>query len=253
MNGHAEKYTKRLRSLYDNRGISVASFDCKYAHSCQQEESRTLCRGAEAHVGEQYGNPVRVVFVSHDTGADGRVTARGESIEVRQQVVQGVRLANRPNPHMRGTILTLKAIFPDTLECDLLKKFALTNSAKCSGDSRGSVADELHRNCSNHGLAELRALEPHLVVTQGVYSRHMLGPLQYLNDDELSSFGLEEDEQDEVRRYLRRWYDNGGDAGVIVIKAPHPSAPGPWAKFKNKALRPVCEVVRLHLLANVIA
>ena len=251
MNGHAEKYTKRLRCLYDNRGISVATFDCKYAHSCQQEEYRTLCRGAEAHVGELYGNPVRIVFVSHDTGADGRVCARGESLELRRNAVQLVRLSNGPNPHMRGTLLTLRAIFPSTPERDLLKKCALTNSAKCSGDSRGAVNIELYNNCRDHGLAELRALDPQLVISQGVRARHMLGPLQYLDENELSSFGLEEQETNEVRKYLRLWDNNGQGVNTIVVKAPHPSAPGPWATFRNKALRPVCDVVRIHLLTNL--
>ena len=250
MNGPAKKYTKRLRSLYDNRSISVTKFNCRYTHSCQKEEHRTLCRGAEAHVGEWYGNPARVVFVSHDTGANGRKFARGESLDVRRKVVQGVRLANRPNPHMRGTILTLQAIFPDTPECNLLRKFALTNSAKCSGGSRGAVDDELYRNCRNHGLAELRALDPHLVVTQGVHARDMLGPLQHLDDSKLLSFGLKEDEKDRVSRYLRRWDDDGGNVDVIVIKAPHPSAPGPWTTFKNKALRSVCEGLTVNFTSG---
>lgn len=252
MNGYADRFTKRLHSLYSNRGISVAAFDCKYAHSCQAEEHRKLCRGAEAHVGEMYGDPVRIVFVSHDTGADGQESPRGECLEVRRNIVQAVQLIDKPNPHMRGTILTLKEVLPDTPEGDLLKKFALTNSAKCSGDSSGSVHNELYRNCRNHGLAELRELEPHLVVTQGVHSRDMLGPLQYLTNDELSSFDLREGEKDQVRRYLRRWTGDGGDVDVVVIKAPHPSAPGPWHEFRTNALRPVCKVVREQLLPRLI-
>ena len=243
----ADEYTSRLNRLYDLRKISVKNFKCVYAHSCCVEESRPLRRGAEAHVGERYGDPIRVVFVSLDTGGGGE---KGEPLKKRRNVVQRVRLNRRPNPHMRGTIHTLSAIFDQSPEDpELLKRFAMTNSAKCSGSTRNAVANELYRNCRNHGLAELQALAPQLIVLQGTLARDMLGPLQHLNDAEILSFDLPATENEEVKRYLRRWHGDGLNA--IVIKAPHPSAPKYWSRFRKNAMAPVCQVVREKLLPQL--
>ena len=243
----ADEYTSRLKRLYELRKISVKRFRCLYAHSCCVEEPRPLRRGAEAHVGERYGDPIRVVFVSLDTGGGGEI---GESLNKRRNVVQGVRLNRRPNPHMRGTIHTLSAIFGKRSEDpELLKRFAMTNSAKCSGGTRNAVAVELYRNCRNHGLAELQTLDPQLIVTQGTLARDLLGPLQHLDHTEISIFDLPTTEKQEVQKHLRRWY--GAGLNAIVIKAPHPSAPKQWSRFRKNAMAPVCQVVRDNLLPQL--
>ena len=170
----------------------------------------------------------------------------------RREVVQSVRLDSRPRPkpHMRGTIHTLRQIFGNKPDHELLNRFAMTNCAKCSGGDRKAVNVELYRNCRNHGLAELQALAPQLIVTQGTLARDMLGPLQHLDDAETSSFNLPAKEE-EVKRHLRRWH--GDRLNVIVIKAPHPSAPKQWSRFRKNAMGPVCRVVRENLLPKLAA
>ncbi len=144
----AEKYTDRLAKLYCERGISVpqtsgTKFKCQYAHSCCVAQGQEkLCWGAEAHIGERYGDPIRIVFASLDTGDNAKI----------------------------------------------------------------------------------------------------------------SSFGLSDDDKKQaVKKYLRRWDNDGINA--IVIVSPHPSAPGPWSKFrggdKESALETVCQVIRKKLLPQL--
>ena len=71
-----QMYVEELRKLYDCRKIGVnregITFDCEHSVCCKaaaaKDKGRSLCRGAEAHVGEKYGDPIRIVFISLDTG-----------------------------------------------------------------------------------------------------------------------------------------------------------------------------------------
>ena len=62
---------------------------------------------------------------------------------------------------MRGTIATLKHLYGCRPESDLLTRFAMTNSAKCSwkDDDANMVPNKLYKNCREHGLAELKELK----------------------------------------------------------------------------------------------
>ena len=71
----SQMYVCKLRELYDSRKIGVSrsriTFDCDHFACCEavaKAEGRSLCKGAEAHVGEKYGDPIRLVVVSLDTG-----------------------------------------------------------------------------------------------------------------------------------------------------------------------------------------
>ena len=77
-----QKYVEDLRKLYDDRKIGVSEnsppFSCCHLKSCKAAaKNRDLCLGAEAHVGEKYGDPIRLVVVSMDTG--GKPRARREN------------------------------------------------------------------------------------------------------------------------------------------------------------------------------
>ena len=171
----------RLRTLYDREKIGVLksnpSFCCPYFECCEEAarvEGRELCKGAEAHVGDKYGDPIRLVFVSLDTG--GGKKEFGEDLFERQKTIQAVtyKCANR---HMKGTIETLRYLYGRCdIDSDLLKRFAMTNSSKCAGKDNNpkSVPDKLYQTCMPYGQAELNLLNPQLIVTQGKNARNML-------------------------------------------------------------------------------
>ena len=168
-------YAYGLKMLYDERRISVDEFSCCHQESCKEASpDRELTTGAEAHVGRRYGDPIRLVIVSLDTGG-GASEAHGENLEARRCNIEKQRYENT-NPHMRGTIAVLQSIYGSGDEGDLLQRFAMINSAKCAGRDKDKsvVPDQLYKNCRDHGLAELGVLDPELIVAQGARARSMI-------------------------------------------------------------------------------
>ena len=258
-----QKYVDGLRKLYDDRKIGVSEnsppFSCCHLESCiaaAKAKNRDLCKGAEAHVGEKYGDPIRLVVISLDTGGSAE-DEKGEDLSARQANVQGVT-CNEANPHMKGTIQTLRHLYgygqkPD---CDLLKRFAMINSAKCSGkdNSASMVPDKLYKNCRDHGLAELDILNPQLIVTQGAKARDILKS-QEIDEAEIRKHvpSLTWCDADvgawicaQSKEYLKCW--KNGDRAVLVLQAPHPSArQGQWQLFERTMLPTIAHVVRQWL------
>ena len=256
-----QRYVEHLRKLYDNRKIGVSEnsppFSCCHLESCivaANAVDRDLCMGAEAHVGEKYGDPIRLVVVSLDTGgSEGR--KKGEDLSARRANIQGVTY-DQARQHMKGTIQTLRHLFRQKPDGDLLKRFAMINSAKCSGqDNKASmVPDMLYENCRDHGLAELDKLNPQLVVTQGAKARDLLNP-QEINEKKIRKLipSLTWCDADvgawiyaQSKEYLKYWQN--GDQTVLVIQAPHPSAyGGQWQRFERTMLPTIAHVVRQWL------
>ncbi len=255
----SQMYVCKLRELYDSRKIGVSrsriTFDCDHFACCEavaKAEGRSLCKGAEAHVGEKYGDPIRLVVVSLDTG--GREREFGEALLKRRKIIQAVTYDEKcTNQHMKGTIKTLWHLYGCKPESDLLKRFAMTNSAKCSGKDKSmkSVPDKLYKNCRDHGLAELKELNPELVVTQGAKARDLL---EYREIDEEKIRGympsLTWEDADvgswictQVKEYLRYWKNE--NQLVPVLQCPHPSArDGRWQRFERTMLPTLAHFLR---------
>ena len=249
-------YVESLRKLYDCRKIGVSEsspdFACCHLASCKAAaKPRSLCKGAEAHVGEKYGDPIRLVFISLDTGGSERES--GEDLLERRKTIQAVTY-NCANPQMKGTIETLRHLYGrDDLDSDLLKRFAMTNSAKCSGkDSKAKmVPDKLYKNCKEHGLAELKELKPQLVVAQGEKARNLLkrrdideGEIQkYVSclmwgDADVRSWICTQ-----VKEHLKYWENE--NQLVLVLQCPHPSAPSRlWQRFETTMLPTLAYFIR---------
>lgn len=260
------KYANRLRRLYDDRKIGVSEksprFACRHLKSCRaaaRKKNRDLCLGAEAHVGSKYGTPIRLVVVSLDTGG-GPQERKGEDLAARRSRVQRV-ISSKTNPHMKGTLQILKHLYgvhEEEREGEVLRRFAMINSAKCSGrdDDPSKVPDELYENCREHGLAELSALDPQLIVTQGAKARDML-ELQDISEAEMGEHvptsRLMWGDADvggwictQACEHLKYW-DNEGQR-VLVLQAPHPSArQGQWQRFHRTMLPTIAHVVRQWL------
>ncbi len=262
-----QMYVESLRRLYDDRKIGVSEnslpFDCRHLECCKavvkEAKDRCLRMGAEAHVGEKYGDPIRLVVISLDTGGSYEERKMGEDLPERREIIQGVTFCNA-NPHMKGTISTLQRLYgrePQGPEGDLMQRFAMINSAKCSAgkdNDASRVPDKLYENCKEHGLAEMAVLDPQLVVVQGSMARDLL-PLQDISEEEIRKHvpSLMWDDVDvgswictQVKERLKYW--KNGDQPVLVLQAPHPSArQGQWQRFERTMLPTVAHVIRQWL------
>jgi len=260
-----QMYVEKLRKLYDRRKIGVnredITFDCEHFACCSKAaaeakpKGRDLVKGAEAHVGEKYGCPIRLVVISLDTGG-GCEKEFGECLSVRQKTIQSVKYCGA-NPQMKGTIETLWHLYgKGKPECDLLKRFAMTNSAKCSGKDKptNSVPDELYKNCKDHGLAELCVLDPELIVTQGNKAKYLLD-CRDIDEEEIRKYMpcsvwddlyLRSWIYKQLKKYLKYW--NNGTRDVPVLQAIHPSTRGgQWQLFETTILPIAAYVIRQQL------
>ena len=260
-----KKYIHNLRILYDNRKIGVSEnsppFSCCHLKSCRAAaKNRDLCLGAEAHVGEKYGDPIRLVVVSMDTGGGAEIE-KGEHLLQRRINVQGVtyeEAKREKNWHMMGTIKTLRHLYGygQKSDSDLLQRFAMINSAKCSGkdDDKSSMPWKLYKNCWDHGHVELKKLDPELIVAQGAYARNLLNP-QEIDEGEIRRHipNLTWGDADvgawictQIREYLKYW--KNGNRNVLMIQAPHPAARGgQWQLFVRIMLPTIAHVIRQWL------
>ena len=260
-----QMYVDSLRILYDDRKIGVSKssppFACRYLDSCKAAaEPRKLRNGSEAYIGDKYGDPIRLVVVSLDTGGSAEDEKRRDN-PMRWEGIEELTF-DGANPHMKGTIQTLQYLYGYKPESDLLPRFAMTNSAKCSGkdNDKSMVRGELYENCRDHGLAELGVLNPQLVVTQGAKARDLLEcrcigqkeirehvPSLMWGDVDVGSWICTQ-----VKEHLRYW--KNGDQPVLVLQCPHPSArQGQWQRFERTMLPTLAHVIRQWLpdLANL--
>ena len=254
-----QTYVEKLRKLYDCRKIGVLEgkekFACCRLESCEAAAKGRdgLVKGAEAHVGEKYGDPIRLVVISLDTGG-GSGEEYGECLKRRKTIQAATYDDPKTNKHMKGTIETLWHLYGrHNPECDLLKRFAMTNSAKCSGKDKKKdrVPDKLYKNCREHGLAELKELNPQLVVTQGAKARDLL-EYREINKEEIrghvhSLMWKDADVRPwictQVKEYLKYW--KNGDQCVPVLQCPHPSArQGQWQRFERTMLPTLAHFLR---------
>ena len=197
-------------------------------------------------MGSMYGRLPRVVVVSLDAGGETK------SLREKRADVERVTMENG-NPHMRGTITVLRALFGLGEKVSPLPFCAITNAAKCTaGDGkRDMVPGALFVNCRALALAELEILIPQVVVTQGVQARSALSdvydvPTPWL-DAALGSLAVAQPPvQDWLRslsdEYLCVWSCESTIA--IVLRTPHPSARmGQWQQFARTSLGPLAWLV----------
>ena len=252
-----QMYVDKLRKLYDCRkiGASREKFDCDHFACCKaaaKAKGRDLVKGAEAHVGENYGKPIRLVFISHDTGGCEKDEYGADLCQRRKDIKKTAN--GKKNPHMKGTIATLKHLYGCRSESDLLKRFAMTNSAKCSGKDKKKdrVPDKLYENCKGHGLAELKKLNPQLIVTQGAKARNLL-ECRCIDEQKIQKHmppSLMWKDADvgpwictQVKEYLKYW--KNGDQLIPVLQGPHPSARyGQWQRFERTMLPTLAHFLR---------
>ena len=243
----------QLQSFYAANRLLVSNFCCQHAAACRKAAVRDLYRGSEAHVGCRYGEGLRVVVVSLDTGG------KGESLDKRCKTIQSLYRPDgdtlHMNPHMRGTTQLLKAIYgPDN--GNLYELYAMTNAAKCSRADPGSakVPRVLYENCSEFVVPELACLDPQMIVTQGNEAWRALRAgdvLSAAHKADLEDWVAHQAAGVVVRDWLRslaREYlrtVSVADRDVPTLKTIHPSArAGQWHRFVRTALQPVVTMAK---------
>ena len=239
-----------LHAFYASNKLLVDHFDCRHSDACHQDAQCELKRGAEAHVGTLYGERLRVVVISLDTGGS------CSNMDNRRQRIEIDLTPQTTNPHMKGTMETLQAIYgADAENPDVRMLFAMTNAAKCSRrESSSMVPWRLYNRCREYVKEELECLSPELIVTQGNRAHEALGSPESLSElHRKTLYAWTAELPGWVREWLKALAKEHlrtveiGERDVPVIKAVHPSARGgQWQQFARVGLKPVAAMAR-HL------
>ena len=211
MSEKREYFVNKLSNYYQEQKISVNAFDCKNKDKCKVE----VFRGSEAHVGASYGEPFKVLIASLDRGkGKENIDKRTEEIEVLKE--------KDLNPHMKGTLETLKVIFSDEVKTkeatELFKNFAMTNTAKCClGKNMSQAPWKFFDRCKEYTKAEVEILDPDIIITQGRCAAEVFALLY------------------PSLKNKNKWYEWERDISLdghkaLVVCSVHPSARGKWQK-----------------------
>lgn len=219
-----EDYVNKLREFYKKEKIGRDNFNCRNSKKCFEglniSEGR---RGSEAHVGSNYGEPFKVLIVSLDRGKE------AENIDNRTKEIEGLR-EEVLNPHMKGTLATLKVILSDVKvneDVELFRQFAMINAAKCCiGLNMNQAPWRFFKNCMDYTRGEIEILEPDVIITQGRRAADVFGLLY-------------PDLKDKGEWYKRKGEISLNNKKVLVTCFAHPSARG--NKWKNEWKRFVKE------------
>jgi hypothetical protein len=236
---YRNRIVEELNDFYGREGIVPSNFKCKNAAKCEVEAGREICgRGAQAHVGSKYGEGIGVVVLSLDTGGGGY-----DNIQERTETIES-KIYSGANSHMKGTLELLRILIPQKADTELLKLFAMTNSAKCSGKTQERMRLKIQKNCSLIHIEEINILQPQLIVAQGPFSYQNFN-MHKLTDEDLALFLESQKEEDDnkeknliqtLKRYVAKFELANGNS-VVLIEGPHPSArQGLWQSFRDKSL-----------------
>lgn len=171
-------------------GAAEGSFGCAFEFDGEGHKGCSRCgdlsegrRGDWAYVGAQYGEArvsgrkARILVVSMDRSRLKNDPEHWTFLDVQKQFRSSAfaRTQNGSNPHMRGTDCELECLLDtDTSPTDRCQQFALVNSVLCGrpaagDDSTASVATpEMKINCRRQGERIIRALDPDIVIAQGL-------------------------------------------------------------------------------------
>lgn len=245
--GNRRDIVSKLKQFYTERGIAVGAFDCPYRQQCcASVGDASLTKGAEAHIGDWYGNPFKLVVVSADRG-DGQ----SETLERRTETIQSLTTLNR---HMSGTLEMLRALLGEPRGgTSLFKRFAMTNAVKCTTALRRRMPDAMFLNCAQFAIGEVAVLCPDLVVLQGagpkLSLRANLSPIPVAIRAQLVQ--PYRSCPDEVIRFIDGVIDDhfrllqAHGCRSMALLTPHPSdRQGRWKAFSKRCLGFVATMVR---------
>ena len=209
-----------IRALYAERGIvpTRRNFACQSLRLCSDGAKLDLHTGNWAFVRCDYGKalvdglPARIMFVAMDRGGYGGADDEGFP-DTQSAFRRAIQLPR--NPHMGGVALILKHLVDEREPRKLSGLCALTNAVKCvqhTGSMSTNATSTMIRECGSHLRAELRALEPDLIVTQGGH------PADTVRES-LAGLRLVQEFAGE-KRGRAALYEN---SRVAVLVTPHPA------------------------------
>lgn len=209
-NETSQEMVNLLTNYYDSKGVypereDSKRFCCPNVSLC----SGNLARGMQCHVGYNYGDTLKVVVSSMDSGKGG-----ADTIEKRTRHVY----EKHDNPHMKGTLEAVSLLLDKDPE-DSINYMAMINACKCCRhDSPDHMGIRFYRNCAIHKLNEYRILKPEIILFQGQEYFSLAGCRQYLHE-------IEDAHVDPtIKKFLKKYSDGEIECyGVICI---HPSARG---------------------------
>lgn len=236
----SEQTKQELQAYYNSEGIVPGDgFACKNKDICPDYKDYVLARGMQCHVGDYYGEKIRILVASLDCGGGG-----SDIIDDRiRNVVK--RASESLNLHMRGTYQALsyfleddpaKWIHPEPF--NLVHYMVMINTCKCC--RKGSTSQMGYKyfwNCRDHTLAEISIIKPQVILFQGKNSvagcREMLSTIEGIEDHEIS---------ESLRVF------NYGDLKCYAVLCIHPSARGRQYKrrahFYDETLPKIADYIR---------
>lgn len=166
-----------IQALYARRGIvpSSADFNCRSLHRCSESGRVNLRKGNWAYVGADYGDArieghaAKILFVAMDRGG-----AWGSDDEPFEETQRSFRATTEvpPNPHMRGLVLTMRALTDERSQRAFAGQYALTNAVKCIRSTKSQATNAsttMISQCASHLRAEIDELAPDVLITQGTH------------------------------------------------------------------------------------
>lgn len=226
----SEQTKQELQAYYNSEGIVPGDgFACKNKDLC----SGNYERGMQCHLGDKYGEKIRILVASLDCGNGGKGT-----IEERTGNVVSDANQKKRNPHMRGTFQALSYFLDDKEPSVLVRYMVMTNTCKCC---LLGTADQMKYqyfwNCRDHTLAEISIIKPQVILFQGKNSvagcREMLSTIEGIEDHEIS---------ESLRVF------NYGDLKCYAVLCIHPSARGRQYKrrahFYDETLPKIADYIR---------
>ena len=189
---HLDAYMHR-EVMHDDRFTCASESACRssVSHGC------SFHPGQMSHIGTHYDAAIddvhlRVVIIGMSYGTDHELV----SLDARREMVLGVARPGRTlNPHMKGTVLALRAAFglptgdldvgneylgEPRPENHLFNAFALVNCLLCSARKEGKKdhgTQAMRTACRRHLLATVGILEPSMIIVQGQPPLRVLGRL----------------------------------------------------------------------------
>ena len=215
-NETSQEMVNLLTNYYDSVGIyperdDPKRFCCPNVPSCPGN----YARGMQCHVGYKYGDALKVVVSSMDSGKGG-----ADTIEKRTRHVY----EKHDNPHMKGTLKAVSMLLDKDPE-DSINYMAMINACKCCDlYSTNHMKIGYYRNCTTHKINEYRILKPDVILFQGQEYFSLAGCRQYLHE-------IEDAHVDPtIKKFLKKYSDGEIECyGVICI---HASARG--RSFKKR-------------------
>ena len=233
----SESIENKLRDYYNANGIDPDNFTCKNLCRCVNPGGYVLARGMQCHIGEKYGEKMRILVASLDCGDGGIGT-----IENRRNDVVSKAQKDTRNPHMRGTFKSLSYFLDEKEPSKLVHYMVMINTCKCCRiGSTNQMGYKYFLNCGEYTIGEIMIAEPEVILFQGKNS--------YVGcyDKLLPVEGIEDTE---IKQSLRFFTHQG--LRCYAVLCIHPSARFKYTKarikFYDETLPKIADYIKTHPL-----